>query len=270
MYYSIGNATYWYEIHGDGEPLVMLHGFTGSSQTWQNFISNSRNNVKIITVDLPGHGKTKAPKIQSVEDACYDLHRLFSCLKLESLHLFGYSMGGRTALSYAMFYPGKIKSLILESASPGLVSQKERKERRAKDEKLAERIEQEGLERFVDFWENIPLFASQKSLPAHKRAAVRKERLAQSETGLAQSLRTMGTGIQPSWWEDLEDLKVRTLLLAGVLDTKFTGINKSMHDRLRESELKIIENAGHAIHVEQPDIFAKIVKEFIFQNNGYI
>ncbi|GAB3800612.1 2-succinyl-6-hydroxy-2,4-cyclohexadiene-1-carboxylate synthase [Virgibacillus kimchii] len=270
MYQSIGSNTYWYEIHGTGEPLVMLHGFTGSGETWADFITEEKKDFQIITVDLPGHGKTDAPHITSMEEACRDLDQLFSRLKLGSFHLLGYSMGGRTALSYVMLYQDRVKSLILESASPGLASEKERIDRQARDEKLAVRIESEGIDQFVDFWENIPLFHSQKRLPANKKGAIRKERLAQSKTGLAASLRSMGTGSQPSWWDQLTEFKIPVFLLAGALDEKFTSINKRMHKRMPHSRLNIIEDAGHAIHVEQPEVFGKIIKEFIFQNDEYI
>jgi 2-succinyl-6-hydroxy-2,4-cyclohexadiene-1-carboxylate synthase len=264
MYYSIGNHTYWCEIHGAGEPLVMLHGFTGSSKTWADFIAGWGIDLQIITVDLPGHGMTDAPGITSMQDACRELHQLFSHLNLKSFHLLGYSMGGRTALSYAMLYSEKVTSLILESASPGLGTVEELEERQTRDDKLAARIEKEGIEKFVNFWEDISLFESQRKLSEEKKTAIREERFSQHKAGLAASLRSMGTGSQPSWWGSLFELTVRTFLLAGVLDEKFTGINKRMHDCLPNSDLKIIEDAGHAIHVEQPVIFGKMVKEFIF------
>jgi 2-succinyl-6-hydroxy-2,4-cyclohexadiene-1-carboxylate synthase len=264
MYHSIGDANYWYEIHGSGKPLVLLHGFTGSSKTWRAFISNWQNDFQVITIDLPGHGKTHAPYVMTMEEVCADLHLFFSKLVPDSFHLLGYSMGGRTALSYAMLYPENIKSLILESASPGLASEEEREDRRKRDEKLAVCIEKDGMEQFVEFWGNIPLFETQKRLPAEKKASIRQERLSQNSAGLAQSLRTMGTGSQPSWWGKLSDITMPVLLLAGVLDPKFSGINKRMHEHLPNSNLKIIEDAGHAIHVEQPAIFGKMVKEFIF------
>jgi 2-succinyl-6-hydroxy-2,4-cyclohexadiene-1-carboxylate synthase len=265
VYYSVGDHTYWYDIHGTGEPLVMLHGFTGSSSTWADFIAVWGKGLQVITVDLPGHGKTNAPTVKSMEEACSDLDHLFSHLQLETFHLLGYSMGGRTALSYTMLYPEKVSSLILESASPGLVSLEEQKEREKRDEELAKRIERDGIAKFVDYWEDIPLFASQHRLPAEKKTAIKAERLAQHKAGLALSLRSMGTGSQPSWWDELSELKTPTFLLAGALDEKFTGIKKKMHAHLPDSRLEIFSDAGHAIHVEQPDIFGKMVKEFIFQ-----
>ncbi|MFC3041427.1 2-succinyl-6-hydroxy-2,4-cyclohexadiene-1-carboxylate synthase [Virgibacillus xinjiangensis] len=262
MYFTIDDASYWYEVHGEGVPLVMLHGFTGSSQTWSEFICHHSEGVQVIVVDLPGHGSTTISSIRTMEDCCRDLRALFLSMGLDQFHLAGYSMGGRTALSFAMLYPELLKSLILESASPGLEGQM-REDRREMDAKLARRIERGGLSAFVDFWEQLPLFESQKQLPSHVRAAVREERMSQTEEGLAQSLRGMGTGRQPSWWHMLCGLSLPVLLLAGEQDEKFVKINQEMAEKLPLHTLKIVAGAGHAIHVEKPGKFGKLVSGFI-------
>src|SRR5690625_7287500 len=117
MYYTVKDATYWYEVYGEGEPVVLLHGFTGSTATWSECISNWKEQFQIIVVDLPGHGKTKTQSPRTMEACCADLNLLFTSFQLDSVHLVGYSMGGRTALSFAMLYPEWIASLTLESAS---------------------------------------------------------------------------------------------------------------------------------------------------------
>ncbi|MGP4109222.1 2-succinyl-6-hydroxy-2,4-cyclohexadiene-1-carboxylate synthase [Virgibacillus sp. L01] len=263
MYFKVNNASYWYEIDGEGkETVVLLHGFTGTAATWNFFINDWQDHYQILTIDLPGHGKTTLETPRTMEECCADLIDLFDDLKLEKVHLAGYSMGGRTALSVAMLYPERIRSLTLESASPGLNSDDDRKSRVKHDEKLARRIEQNGIKSFVDFWENISLFKTQKSLPIDVQNQIRNERLAQSAEGLAYSLRYMGTGRQSSWWYQLQDITIPVLLLAGEYDQKFVEINKSMSERISSSKLVIVENAGHAIHVEQPGIFGNIVNEF--------
>ena len=73
-------------------------------------------------------------------------------------------MGGRIALAYTIKYPERVTSLILESASPGLKTEQERIERREADELLAKKINSEGIPSFVEFWENIPLFAFAKEI----------------------------------------------------------------------------------------------------------
>ncbi|MED4974325.1 alpha/beta hydrolase, partial [Geobacillus thermoleovorans] len=153
--------------------------------------------------------------------------------------------------------------LVLESSSPGLETEEERRARREADEALARKIETEGVRAFVDDWEKIPLFATQQTLPDPVRAAIRRERLRHTATGLANSLRGMGTGVQPSFWERLGELAMPVLLVCGERDEKFCRIAAQMHERLPNSELICVKGAGHAIHVEQPGIFAKIVSEFM-------
>ncbi len=263
VYFKVDDASYWYEIDGEGkETVVLLHGFTGTAATWDFFINDWQDHYQILTIDLPGHGKTTLGTPRTMEECSSDLVYLFDYLGLEKIHLAGYSMGGRTALSMAMLYPERIKSLTLESASPGLVLDSDRESRVNHDEKLAARIEQNGIESFIEFWENIPLFKTQKSLPSDVQNKIRDERLAQSAEGLAYSLRYMGTGRQPSWWDQLQDITFPVLLLAGAYDQKFIDINKSMSERISSSKLAVVENAGHAIHVEQPGIFGKLVNEF--------
>ncbi|WP_010097119.1 2-succinyl-6-hydroxy-2,4-cyclohexadiene-1-carboxylate synthase [Ornithinibacillus scapharcae] len=260
----IRDSSYWYEVHGEGEALVLLHGFTGSTQTWNHIIQTFRSSFQIIVIDLPGHGKTVSHSPISMEQCCTDIRTLLVEIGIDSCHMIGYSMGGRTALSFSMLYPDMVKSLVLESASAGLDLEEDRHSRRTNDEKLAQKLEREGLESFIDFWESIPLFESQKNLSLETQNEIRKERLSQNVEGLAMSLRSMGTGSQPSWWPKLSLFNKPVLLIAGELDSKFVSINKRMHEALPQSQLTIVKQAGHAIHVEQPEFFGKIIEMFIF------
>lgn len=265
MKFAIDDAVYWYDRHGDknSETLVMLHGFTGSSDTWRSLIASWQDRYQIITVDLPGHGRTRMGTPRNMEACCRDLDALFQHIGLEKFHLVGYSMGGRTALSYAVSYPAMVASLILESASPGLESHQERVARITQDEKLANRILSEGIQDFVNYWENIPLFATQKRLSEEKKQMIRLERLSQCAEGLHDSLLYMGTGSQTSLWGQLPQMKIPILLLAGALDEKFIRINQRMEKLLPNAKLSIVSRAGHAIHVEESEVFGKIIDGFI-------
>ena len=121
----------------------------------------------------------------------------------------------------------------------------------------------DGLPSFVDFWEQIPLFASQKLLSKEKQQAVREERLGQSEIGLSNSLLGIGTGSQPSYWDRLETIKRPVLLITGKIDTKFVFIAREMEKFLPFVRHQTIEGAGHAIHVEKPTSFATMIEEHI-------
>ena len=245
--------------------LVALHGFTGSTATWRN-LANKLPNVRIVAIDCIGHGKTAVPKEEcrfSMEEQIQDIEEVVSQLHVEKFSLIGYSMGGRIALSYAVAYPDRINKLILESASPGLRTENERIERRQSDYLLAEKIERNGITSFVDAWEKIALFDSQIRLPVDVQQAIRKERLAQSEAGLAGSLRGIGTGMQPSNWPYLAGLDVPVLLITGSMDEKFCRIASEMQALLRNAQHVTVNDVGHAIHVENPSEFATIVEKYI-------
>lgn len=252
----------YYRSVGSGAPLVMLHGFTGSGASWEPFLDALSAQFRVILPDIIGHGHTDspaAPDRYQIEQAADDI----AALVQEPFYLLGYSMGGRLALTLADRYPQQVRALILESATAGFRSAEERAERRASDEALAARIEQHGLAWFVDYWGQLPLWAHQS---AEMRERLHATRMHNNLIGLANSLRGMGTGAMPALWDRLPQMTMPALLLVGELDTKFTGINREMAQLLPRSELRIVARAGHAIHVEQPEIWLENVLSFLRTN----
>lgn len=267
----------WIPIRGlsihvemEGEPdlptVVFLHGFTGSTHTWREVRDELKGSYRTVAIDLTGHGKTTVPQHPErycMEEQIEDLHSLFVELSLNSFYLVGYSMGGRIALAFTIHYPEFVKGLLLESSSPGLKEERARLERINADGILAKKIIQNGITSFVNNWENIPLFDSQKRLPATNRQAIREERLQQSELGLANSLLGIGTGSQNSYWESLHSIKRPVFLITGELDSKFVAIAREMKSLAPTWHHTIIPNTGHAIHVENPVFFATMIKEYL-------
>lgn len=246
--------------------IVFLHGFTGSAETWQPIIQSLKGRFKMVAVDLTGHGKSTKPTEParySMEEQASDLEILFDKLGLNAFTLVGYSMGGRIALAYTLRYSERVTKLVLESASPGLRTEQERLERREADRKLSEKIMAEGVREFVSFWENIPLFDSQKRLSIEQRDSILQERLAQEATGLANSLLGVGTGSQPSYWGELSTITMPVLLITGEIDMKFGNIAREMEKYLQMGDHQIVKGAGHAIHVEKPTLFATMVEKYI-------
>ncbi|MFD2922772.1 2-succinyl-6-hydroxy-2,4-cyclohexadiene-1-carboxylate synthase [Halobacillus naozhouensis] len=265
MYIKLSHRTYWVDDEGEGLPVLMLHGFTGSGRTFSKIQRLLPDSIRSICIDMPGHGYTGAVGAVTMEQFAADVVEILEHLQLSVVDVLGYSMGGRAALSFAMLYPEYTNKLILESASPGLANSEEQITRRAKDQTLMDKITNEGLQEFVNYWRKIPLFESQKQLAAEDIAQLHEERLSQDPLGLIQSLEGMGTGQQPSWWEKLADLPVEVLLIVGEWDDKFFTINKGMDLRLSQSTLVVVERAGHTIHLEQPEFFAKTVEDFVIQ-----
>ncbi|WP_283153836.1 2-succinyl-6-hydroxy-2,4-cyclohexadiene-1-carboxylate synthase [Guptibacillus hwajinpoensis] len=266
MIYTVGGQPFHVEIAGEGEPLLLLHGFTGSSENWSSFMKRWSRLYKVIAIDLIGHGESAKPNDASqytMESMGSYLKQLLNLLGIDQLHLLGYSMGGRFALSFAVQYPSLIKTLILESSSPGLFTEDQRRERVQKDHALARRIQKEGIEDFVTFWESLPLFSSQKKLSPSIQSEIRKQRLSNTEIGLANSLIGMGTGAQASYWSVLEKITFPVLLIVGEYDQKFISIGKQMEKKLPQADFVQIIGAGHTIHVEEPEIFDKMVVAFL-------
>ncbi|OHX49127.1 2-succinyl-6-hydroxy-2,4-cyclohexadiene-1-carboxylate synthase [Cytobacillus oceanisediminis] len=268
MKYVINGVRYHVDTWGTGFPLLLLHGFTGNSEGWKEFAPFWKDHSKTIALDIIGHGKSGSPPDigqYQIEESAAVINSLLEKMGIGKIDVLGYSMGGRLALTFAVNYPEKVRKLILESASPGLRTEAERHERRIQDKKLSEKIQHEGIKNFIDYWENIPLFHSQKSLPEKIRTRIRSQRLANSIDGLANSLNGMGTGVQPSWWDELAHLEMPVLLITGNLDQKFCRIAEEMSKILPNVKWKTAEDAGHAIHVEKPELFGTIVSGFLSQ-----
>ena len=258
------------EIHGSGPPLLLLHGFTGSSSTWEAFWP-LWDEFTMVAVDIIGHGKSQSPADSGrfTIDACLDdLVALLDYLGIKRCALLGYSMGGRIALRFALRHPQRLGNLILESASPGIDDSAVRTERVKSDHALAARIESEGLEAFINFWQQIPMWSSQTSLSAETRQRLREQRLANNPIGLANSLRGMGAGADAPVMSQVGSVALNTLLIAGSLDSRYAEIAAKMAAEMPRSDLNVVEEAGHAVHLEKPDQFATAVSDFLHRHSS--
>lgn len=252
---------------GSGPPVVLLHGFTGSGGTWRTIADALAEDYTLLAVDLVGHGRTSCPAATEryeMPRAVEDLAAMLHAIGYERAAWLGYSLGGRTALQVVTHRPDVVSALVLEGASPGLETAQERADRIAADETLADRLDREGIEPFIDFWQSISLWDSQKhTLDDEQRAALRRGRLSQDPLGLANSLRGMGTGAQEWVGDRLGGIAVPTLLTAGTLDTKFSAIAGEMAAAIPGSTMQLIDDAGHAAHLEQPAAFIALVRSFL-------
>lgn len=263
---AINGVRYAVQITGQGQPLVLLHGFSGGSADWSQLVPFFARFYRVITVDMLGHGETDSPTDAmryAVKHVRRDLTAIIEDTCDQPAHLLGYSMGGRMALTLALHHGPLIRSLILESASPGLAVEEDRVDRKESDEDLADRIEQLGVAAFVREWEALPLWASQRRLDAETLQRQQETRLMSNPVGLANSLRGYGTGVQASNWEQLYTLTMPVLLLTGEHDTKFTATAREMVTQIPYATHELIAGAGHNTHLENPRQFAAQVLEFL-------
>jgi 2-succinyl-6-hydroxy-2,4-cyclohexadiene-1-carboxylate synthase len=250
-------------------PLLFLHGYTGSSLEWKRFFGSLSRKFLPFAIDLPGHGETDSPadlNFYTSSSLSYQIAEILTRLEFNKVIICGYSMGGRAALSFYASRPDMVSGLILESTTPGIIEPRLRDERVYSDSILAKKIEEEGVEKFGSYWLNLPMFDSLKTLPEEEYAKILKSRIHNNAVGLINSLKGFGTGSMPQLWDSLRNISFPVLLITGEYDSKFTGINIEMKERILKSSHHIIKECGHNTHLEKPDYFINLVNNYLYDN----
>lgn len=247
----------WLSGPPDGTaPFVLLHGFTQSGAAWGPFAALLAPHRATLAVDLPGHGGSGS--VRADLDRAADL--LADLLERRSgpAIVVGYSMGGRVALHLALRHPDLVAGLVLVSATGGIDDPDERAERRAADERLADRIEQIGVDAFIDEWLAQPMFAA-----LDDTASARDERRRNPAAGLTSSLRLAGTGTQEPLWGRLDAIEVPTLVIVGGNDAKFTALGRRLTATIgADASMVVIDDAGHNVPLERPDAVATAIVDW--------
>ena len=265
MRLTVNGVAYHVEAEGSGPAVFFLHGFTGSGETWTPHLAALKA-FTTIRVDFLGHGRSDVPaEVQryGMAPCVDDILAIQDKLGVWRCAIVGYSMGGRVALRVALRAPERLWALVLESTSPGIANHDERESRVLQDAKLAERIRKKGVAVFADYWQALPLFASQSRLPETTRQALRDQRLQHTAAGLANSLEGLGAGMQEPVLERLRALRLPVLLLAGALDAKYRELAYDMATVLPQCRPHVVPDAGHAVHLEQPTAFNDVVRDFL-------
>jgi 2-succinyl-6-hydroxy-2,4-cyclohexadiene-1-carboxylate synthase len=243
------------------EKIVLLHGFTQAKEMWHSTSSLlaeelADRNPHIISVDLPGHGQSSAQEVnlwqaaQQIVDICGEATYI------------GYSLGARVALHCALQSSSSVKRLVLCGATPGLRSNEEREARRVADENIAQSIEQTPLADFLNTWTRQAIFDGY--VPDEKDISIR---LCNKASGLAMSLRTLGTGTQEDLWERLPQLPMPVLLVTGEEDHKFSNIAVEMKALIGTTAQHIqIPQCGHSVPFQKPAEFCSVVSQFILSH----
>ncbi len=254
-----------YQLSGPAHKpsIIFLHGFMGSCRDWDFACDYWKNARQCLAVDLPGHGHTvvRNEDFYNIEKTATALIGLLDELRIIRSHVVGYSMGGRLALYLVSHYPERFNKVILESASPGLKTEPERRKRRKADEILAGSLEQAGMGNFLKYWYDQPLFRTLESSPEFN--VLVKRRIQNDPAGLGLSLRFMGTGSQPPLWSKLKRINHDLLLLVGDNDLKFRKIAEQMKEENSKFLVKVVDNCGHTIHFEKRCQFITEVDRFL-------
>ncbi|MEE8404567.1 MAG: alpha/beta fold hydrolase, partial [candidate division Zixibacteria bacterium] len=206
----------YYETQGDKQSpaLLMLHGFLGSSKDWSEVTETLKEKFFCILPDLPGHGRTMplADSDYTMQSAAQSLLTILDREEIKKCSLVGYSMGGRLALYMAFEQTEYFSELILESASPGLKTEKERAARIESDRIVINRLKTQTMNEFITSWYSNSMFDSIRQ-DREKFEKLLKNRSENNSEALSKSLKFMGTGVQPPLWDILPELKLPTLLI---------------------------------------------------------
>lgn len=232
--------------------LIFLHGFTNTGRSWDPVIAALGERYTALAPDLRGHGSASERAPVTLQAVIGDV----AALAGDRFTLVGYSMGGRIALHVALALPERVERLVLIGASPGLADEAERAARRRADERLADEIETMNIEAFARRWAETPVLAGQ---PPELKERVHGDRLTNDTQGLAAALRGLGTGALPPLWDRLGELRMPVTLVVGERDQKFREIAEEMAPAISRAEVVMVQNAGHAAHLEAPAAVAQVI-----------
>ncbi|MFQ2226549.1 2-succinyl-6-hydroxy-2,4-cyclohexadiene-1-carboxylate synthase [Aeromonas hydrophila] len=239
--------------------LVLLHGLLGDANDWQP-VQAALAGLPSLALDLPGHGSNQAVRVTGFEQAHRWLCGELAARGIGRYQLVGYSLGGRLALYHASQSPLGLQALLLENCHPGLPPA-ERPARLAHDEGWARRFEQEPLATVLADWYRQGVFAD---LGEDARARQIARRLGNDGKAVAAMLRATSLGQQPDLGDWLAQGALPVTYVSGKRDHKFhqlACLMASQHRKINHLEL----DGGHNLHAHQPETFARLLAEWVNQ-----
>lgn len=244
--------------YGEGQPLVILHGLFGQSDNWTTLARAWSNRFNILTIDQRNHGQSPHDDAFSYDLMAEDLAETLDALNLESVHLLGHSMGGKTAMFFAQKYPQRISKLIVADIAPRayaphhgeiIAALKELplemlKDRNSADMELAKGIPDFGTRQFLLknlYRNNNGGFSWRFNLEA-----------------ISAQILEVGKALPD------DGILIPTLFVRGEKSRYITDQDQlEIAHQFAHVEFETISNAGHWLHAEQPEAFSKVVLEFL-------
>lgn len=261
---KVGDVNIYYEIHGQGEPLVLIYGYAGHSGLWFRQIPILSKQYRVIAFDNRGVGQSDKPDIPySMAMMAGDVSGLLDVIGIDSAHIFGISMGGMIAQHFALNYPQRVISLILGCTNCGGVHSIQ-----AEPESMAALFDFERLRKMTPeevARQAMPFCYSQEFIEGspdiiENRVAKQLEYPTPARGATRQAEAIMGHDT----YEVLPKMKLPTLVIAGDGD-KLIPVENSriLASRIPEAELVILEGAGHEFFIEAAEETNKIVVGFL-------
>jgi 2-succinyl-6-hydroxy-2,4-cyclohexadiene-1-carboxylate synthase len=236
------------------ETIVLLHGFSGTRRAWDGVVARlDPERYLPLALDLPGHGELSA---QPWPISFADCVRSVLDAAPERFMLCGYSLGGRVALHVALAAPERVSRLVLIAANPGIEDAAQRAARLASDERLAQRLETEPFEQWIESWRTQPLFAAD---PPHVGELARADQRRNEPLALAAVMRGLSVGAMAPLWGRLGELRMPVAYVVGERDEKFRAIGERVMRECPGCDLSVVAG-GHGLPLENPEAVAAALR----------
>ena len=252
-----------YEIAGQGEAVVFLHGMTGSTLDWTNQISILSPKYRVVALDQRGHGKSAAllgEEQYSIPIFADDVFTLLRILDIKKCCLAGHSIGGFTALQFALEHPDMLAALVLVDTSSGQFARDPRfTQLKQKQDELAR---SQGMEAAFEYGiANNPMMTERIQRHPELIQVTRRKMLMTSVDGYIYGSSAIGK------WQPvtprLSEIKVPALIYWGEEDLGFTEAVQVLKEGIANSELVTFKGVGHNPHEEAPDVFNEALLNFL-------
>lgn len=259
MFFKYKNYDIYYEVHGSGEPILLLNGIMMSTKSWVEFIEPLTKNNKLILVDFLGQGKSSKEYRQFYHDTQVDLiEALVIHLGIEQLNLFGISYGGEIALQYVLKYPNRIKKLFLSNTCPNTSYWLE---------EVGNAWNQASSNSLSYYLTTIPFIYSPKFFVKNREwVEKRKEILIPlfNDKDWIESMKVLtNSSVGYDVRDKLKEINCPTMILSCEYDfVTPTYQQKELHDNIKNSQLVFVPDSGHGIMYEKPALFTSVVLGF--------
>ena len=269
---QVRNYTLFYTVKGEGEPLILIHGYGTGMWVWEKQIDVLSRFYRVYALDLIGHGFSDRPEIDYTPDAYVQcLKGFMDEIGIEQATLIGSSMGGEIAWVMAVVFPERVKRLILiNSAPPDVLRQVKNKSFRAllviKDIPLLPRLILACRAKRAIKWVLQECVADRKTIPPE--VVDRQYHLSKIKgTTWALYSTFKNAGKASDYKVDLSRIDRPTLLLWGERDLIFPpSVGEYFHRMIKKSTLIVVEDSGHIPMWETPDTVNPVLFSFLKEN----
>ncbi len=264
---NVGDIDLYYEIHGEGFPLLFISGLSGSTWSWEGQIPFFKDHYACIVFDNRGAGLSGKPLgMYTMPQMAEDALRLLDCLKIDKALVFSLSMGGMIALELARVASGRLQALLLGCTHAGGVQRVQ-----PSPEAVALLMNNGTLSREEILWKNTPLFFSKKFQAENSKEIERHYRvqlMAPLQPEYAFQAQLMAI-YQFDCTRSLGKIQNPALIITGTEDVLIPPQNALyLAKHLPNSELVQIPGAGHALHVECRDLLNRTAHAFFKEQLG--